>query len=89
MNEGAVLDLTRQAAIVGFMVTMPMLALALFVGLAVSVFQAMTQIQEMTLTYLPKLAGAAVILLTLGGWMLQTIVGFTQTCFHLAGQVAL
>jgi flagellar biosynthesis protein FliQ len=88
MNEGVVLDLTRQATIVAFMVTMPMLALALFVGLAVSVFQAMTQIQEMTLTYLPKIAGAAVILLTMGGWMLQTIVGFTVTCFQYASQVA-
>lgn len=88
MNEGVVLDLTRQATIVAFMVTMPILALALFVGLAVSVFQAMTQIQEMTLTYLPKIAGAAVILLAMGGWMLQTIVGFTVTCFQYASQVA-
>jgi flagellar biosynthetic protein FliQ len=87
MNESIVIDLTRQATIVGFMLTLPLLAMVLFVGLAVSLFQALTQIQEMTLTYLPKLVGAAIILIVLGGWMLTTIVGFTQTCFEYAAKV--
>ncbi|ARU44415.1 MAG: flagellar biosynthetic protein FliQ [Armatimonadota bacterium] len=88
MTETVVLDLTRQAMMVGFMLTMPILAMVLFVGLAVSLFQAVTQIQEMTLTYLPKLAGAAIIIIALGGWMLQTTVGFTTLCFEYASQVA-
>ena len=88
MTETVVLDLTRQAMMVGFMLTMPILAMVLFVGLAVSLFQAVTQIQEMTLTYLPKLAGAAIIIIALGGWMLQTTVGFTTLCFEYTSQVA-
>ncbi len=70
------------------MVTMPILAIALFTGLIVSVFQAVTQIQEMTLTYLPKLIGAGLIIVFMGGWMLSTLVNFMHVCFDLASRVA-
>lgn len=84
MDQAIVIDLARQGMIMGLMVTMPILAVALFTGLAVSVFQAVTQIQEMTLTYVPKILGAAVVVLTMGNWMLTTLVKFTHVCFEQA-----
>lgn len=87
MTQESVLELSRQGIFVGLLVTMPVLAVALFVGLIVSVFQAVTQIQEMTLTYLPKLVGAGLIVMFFGGWMLQTLVRFTHLCFDMATRV--
>lgn len=87
MNEGIVMDLARQGVIVTLLVTLPVLAVALFTGLAVSVFQAVTQVQEMTLTYVPKLIGAALVILAMGGWMLNTLVQFTHVCFEHATKV--
>ncbi len=54
----------------------PMLGLSLIVGLMVSIFQAMTQINEMTLTFLPKIATMFIVLLVLFPWMVQILVGF-------------
>jgi len=54
----------------------PMLGLSLVVGLMVSAFQAMTQINEMTLTFLPKIATMFIVLLVMFPWMLQILVGF-------------
>ena len=54
----------------------PMLGLSLVVGLLVSIFQAMTQINEMTLTFLPKIATMFIVLLVLFPWMVQILVGF-------------
>ncbi|MCU0316573.1 MAG: flagellar biosynthesis protein FliQ [Fimbriimonadaceae bacterium] len=87
MNESLVLDIARQGVLVGLMVSLPVLAVSLFVGLAVSIFQAVTQVQEMTLTYLPKVVLVAVVVVMSGGWMLTTLVRFTQMCFTTAFQV--
>ncbi len=87
MDQGIVLDLARQALVVSFMVTLPVLAVVLFVGLAVSVFQAITQVQEMTLTFVPKLLGAGIVLLLMGGWMLSTLVGFVHVCFEQIARI--
>ncbi|MBS1718880.1 MAG: flagellar biosynthesis protein FliQ [Armatimonadetes bacterium] len=81
MSHGEVLEISRQAVQVAIMVSMPILAVSLFLGLLVSVFQAMTQIQEATLTFLPKMIGASIILAVMGSWMLTTLVAFTQSCF--------
>lgn len=72
--------------IVALAITMPVLAVALFTGLAVSVFQAVTQIQEMTLSYVPKVLGAVAVVLGMGNWMLTTLVKFTHLCFEHAFQ---
>lgn len=69
------------------MVSLPVLAVALFIGILVSVFQALTQVQEMTLTYVPKLMGAAAVVILMGGWMLTTLVSFTRFCFEHASGV--
>lgn len=87
MNEAVVMELARQGIMVGLTCTLPILAVALFVGLTVSVFQAVTQIQEMTLTYLPKLIGAGLVVILMGAWMLQILVQFTTTCFNLASNL--
>lgn len=88
MNETAVLEITRQGLMVATMVTLPILAVALFLGLMVSVFQAVTQVQEMTLTYVPKLIGAALVVALFGGWMMSTLVSFMRQCLEFASQVA-
>lgn len=62
------------------MVSLPILAVTLFLGLLVSVFQAITQVQEMTLTFVPKLIGVGLVMTFMGGWMLNTLVKFTVLC---------
>lgn len=72
------LELGRQAMLVGLQVAMPILIAALVVGLIVSVFQAVTQIQEMTLQFVPKILAVGLVALVAGGWMLTQIVEFTK-----------
>lgn len=84
MDHSTVMDVTRQGLTIGLMVTMPVLSVSLFTGLAVSVFQAVTQVQEMTLTYVPKMIGAAGVLIGMGSWMLTTLVKFMALCFDQA-----
>ncbi len=64
------------------MVLLPVLAVSLFLGLLVSIFQALTQVQEMTLTFVPKLIGVAIVLALMGNWMLSTLVQFMHLCFE-------
>ena len=87
MTEGVVLDLAHQGIMVAVMVSLPILAVALFFGLAVSVFQAVTQVQELTLTFVPKIIGAAVVLVTMGSWMLDTIVQYAVVCFEQVAKI--
>lgn len=88
MDDRAALDLAQQGMQVALMVSLPVLAVALFVGLVVSVFQAVTQVHEMTLTFVPKMVASAVVLAFMGDWMLGKIVAFTVTCFEQASRVA-
>ena len=87
MEQNVVLDLARQGMTVALMVSLPILAVALFVGLLVSVFQAVTQVQEMTLTYVPKIIGVGLVIMFFGSWMLTTLVSFTRLCFESAARV--
>lgn len=85
MDQGTALELARQGMQVAIMVALPILAVSLFVGVLVSVFQAITSVQEMTLTFVPKLIGAALVGVFLGNWMLAQLVSFTHICFeHIA-----
>lgn len=87
MSHAEVLELGRQALWVGLQVAMPILVAALIVGLLVSVFQAVTQIQEMTLQFIPKMIAVGVVLILAGGWMLSQIVEFTvRVLTHLPPQ---
>jgi flagellar biosynthetic protein FliQ len=87
MDSRSALDLAQQGMQVALMVSLPVLAVALFVGLAVSVFQAVTQVHEMTLTFVPKLICAGVVVALTGNWMLGQLVAFMKLCFDHAARV--
>ena len=72
---------------VALMVALPLLAVSLFTGLIVSVFQAITSVQEMTLTFVPKVLAIGFTLAFMGGWMLTTLVSFTTACFQHMAQI--
>lgn len=78
MTESAVLALGQQAVTVMLMVAGPMLVASLIVGLVISIFQAVTQINEMTLTFIPKMLAMLATGALAGGWMLNTMVNYTQ-----------
>lgn len=61
----------------GLLVCMPLLGLVMLVGLAISILQVVTQVQEMSLTFVPKLVTAGVALIVFGPWMLRTLSQFT------------
>ena len=68
-------------------VSAPILIVVLVLGLVISILQATTQIQEQTLTFVPKLIAAAVVGIFLGSWMLETIMAFTNRIFDLISKV--
>lgn len=78
MTPEFVVGLAQEAIKVTILVAMPMLGLALIVGLAVSVFMATTQIHEMTLTFVPKILAVLLGLLFFLNWMLQQLISFTH-----------
>jgi flagellar biosynthetic protein FliQ len=83
VTEQMILDLGRQALITTLTVSGPMLAAALIIGLAVSLFQAVTQINEMTMTFVPKIVGILVTGLVLLPWMMRVMLSFTRQVFDL------
>ncbi|HWX46060.1 MAG TPA: flagellar biosynthesis protein FliQ [Solirubrobacteraceae bacterium] len=81
MNQDTVVNLASQAMGLAFKVAGPMLLAAMVVGLIVSIFQAVTQIQEQSLTLIPKIAAIAVITVLLGPWMLGQLVAYTTNLY--------
>jgi flagellar biosynthetic protein FliQ len=77
MTPEFVVNFAQEAIKVTILVSMPMLALGLIVGLVISIFQAVTQIQEMTLTFVPKILIVLVALLFFANWMLEQLMHFT------------
>ena len=82
MTPEMALDVGREAIWVAALLSAPLLLSALAVGLMVGMIQAATQIQEMTLTFIPKLIVLAIALLFAGSWMLGLITDFTINLFH-------
>ena len=78
MNDQIVVDLARRALMVALLVGGPLLVAALLVGLIVSIVQSLTQIQEQTLAFLPKLAVVGGLFLLLLPWMLRLLAQFTS-----------
>ena len=78
MNAQTVMTLAEQALMVTVLVAAPMLLTALAVGLVVSIFQAATQINEMTLSFIPKLLAIFAVMVVAGPWMLATLVDYMQ-----------
>jgi len=81
MNEDVVLQIGRDALFLIVYLAAPLLLSALAVGLMVGVLQAATQIQEQTLSFIPKLMALVVALVVMGPWLLQLWVSFTQGLF--------
>ncbi len=81
MSEQLVIDLGRQAIITAIKVATPMLGLGLVTGLAISIFQATTQINEQTLTFIPKILAVLLGAVIFGPWMLQVLIDFTAGVF--------
>jgi flagellar biosynthetic protein FliQ len=77
MSHALVTDLARDAMMVAMLVGAPLLLVALIIGLIVSILQTVTQIQEQTLSFVPKLLGVGVTLLVALPWMLQLLVEYT------------
>ncbi|MBO2945742.1 flagellar biosynthesis protein FliQ [Paenibacillus sp. F411] len=77
MNAEFIIGLAGQAVYTVLKVSAPMLILALLAGLAISIFQATTQIQEQTLAFVPKIIVVLLALLIFGPWILTTLVDFT------------
>ena len=82
MTDTDVLAIALQTMMVVMKLSAPILVTSLVIGFAVSLFQAMTQIQEFTLAFVPKLIGVGVALMISGNWMLQTLIDFTNDLFE-------
>lgn len=78
MDEAFVLNLAREALVTVLLVSGPILGLGLLVGLLVSIFQATTQIQEQTLTFIPKIVVVLISIIIFGPWMLRVMLDFTS-----------
>ena len=81
MTPESVMTLGRQAMEVTLMIAAPMLLVALIVGLLVSIFQAATQINESTLSFIPKLVGIFIALIVAGPWMLTVMLDYMRQLF--------
>ena len=84
MLHGVVKDTIVTAIKVGA----PILIVVLVLGLIISIIQATTQIQEQTLTFVPKLIATAIVGLMLGNWMLHTVVSFTNRIFDMIARIS-
>jgi len=81
MSQNDVLYMAKEALMTGLLVSAPILGACLLVGLTVSIFQAMTQIQEQTLTFVPKILAVVAVLVVGGSWMLDILTNFTINLF--------
>jgi flagellar biosynthesis protein FliQ len=84
MTQDSVVSICVSAMELALKIGMPLLLVGLVLGLIVSVFQAVTQIQEQTLSFIPKIVGMVVVLVVAGPWMLGQIITWTQ---DLYGQI--
>jgi flagellar biosynthetic protein FliQ len=81
MNESTVIDLAREAVYVALLLAAPALAVGMIVGIVVAIFQAVTSVQEQTMTLVPKLFCVCLTLLVIMPWMLTTLLDFTRRMF--------
>lgn len=79
MNSETVMSMTYQALKIALSMAGPLLLVALAVGLFISIFQAATQINEMTLSFIPKILGVGAALVLLGPWLITTMVDYMQS----------
>ncbi len=83
MDTQFIVELARNSIYTTLLVSSPMLILALIVGLSISILQSITQIQEMTLTFIPKIIAVAIALVIFLPWMITTVVSFASQLFSI------
>jgi flagellar biosynthesis protein FliQ len=81
VNQDTVVNLASQAITLALSVAGPLLLASLVIGLVISVFQAVTQIQEQTLSLIPKIVGIVLVIVVLGPWMVNKMVTYTQNLY--------
>lgn len=86
MDQGTVINIAQNALMIVLYVSAPLLGISLVVGLAVSIFQATTQIQEQTLSFIPKILAVIAAIAIFGSWMLKTLVEYTEGLFQNINQ---
>ncbi|MGL5616276.1 MAG: flagellar biosynthesis protein FliQ [Sarcina sp.] len=89
MTDTLIMTVVKDALAVSLKVAGPFLLVAIVLGLVISIIQATTQIQEQTLTFVPKLLGIAAMGLFLGSWMLHTVMGFTERIFEIIARITM
>lgn len=87
MDASMVVDIGRNALWITLLISGPLLIVGLLVGLVIGIFQAVTQIHEMTLTFIPKILAMIGVFLLLFPWMLLKLVEYTSELFDLIGKV--
>ena len=87
MSEQMIIGIIKDALVTALKISAPFLLVAIVLGLIISILQATTQIQEQTLTFVPKLIGIALDGLFLGGWMMNVVIGFTERIFTLISNI--
>ncbi len=87
MTPETVMDIGRQAIEMTLILSGPLLLAALLIGLIISIFQAATQINEQTLSFIPKLMGIFLVLVLAGPWMLQMMVDYIRRLFESIPQI--
>ena len=88
MNLETAIELFRQSIITALMLVSPILLTTIAVGLTVSLIQAVTSIQEQTLSFAPKLFAVGGVLIVSSAWLMKTLMGFTTTMFTKIAEVA-
>jgi flagellar biosynthetic protein FliQ len=83
VTDSSVIDIAVQSIILATKLAAPILGVSLAIGLFVGLIQSATQLQEQTLSFVPKLAGVAVVIVITGHWMLSQIIGFTVGLFAM------
>ncbi len=78
MTDTLVVNIAQEALKISIIISLPLLATALIVGLGISIFQAVTQIQEMTLTFVPKILAMILVFFFTLPWMIKKIISFTS-----------
>lgn len=86
MDLGTVINIAQNALMTVLYVSAPLLGISLVVGLAVSIFQATTQIQEQTLSFIPKILAVIAAIAIFGSWMLKTLIEYTEGLFRNINQ---
>jgi flagellar biosynthetic protein FliQ len=81
MSDTVIIELALRTMLVALKLSAPILLTSLVIGFTVSLFQSMTQIQEVTLAFVPKLIGVGLVILLTGNWMLGQAVDFTHDLF--------